>query len=208
MANFKKATFSEERYRHHREFLMTWAKEIDDLRQRLEAEGLPNNREFIEKITADEMALDVFIKAEFNDYLKRVGFVPKGERQRILENYNSLFFSVKPLVSAASSALQKGIILEADGTVNEKKLEEISREKATFIYDIPVMQEFYQLVCEAQTAINALKDFEEKNKLSTHFTLVLAAPCSEIVLPPRILTFEGDETAFQRNFGEFFPEKK
>ncbi len=207
MANFKKATFSEERYRHHREFLMTWAKKIDDLRARLEAEGLPNNREFIEKITADEMALDVFIKAEFQNYLKKIGFIPKGERQRVLENYNVLFYDLKPLVSAASSALQKGVVLEADGTINEKKLEEAAREEATFIYDVPVMQEFYQLVCEAQTAINALKAYEEANGLSTNFAITLTVPDSPITYPPRILSFKGNESDFQRDFGEFFPEK-
>lgn len=208
MANFKKATFSEERYRHHREFLMTWAKEIDDLRQRLEAEGLPNNREFIEKITADEMALDVFIKAEFNDYLKRVGFVPKGERQRILENYNVLFYDLKPLVSAASSALQKGVVLEADGTIDMKKLEASAREFATTVYDIPTMTEFYQLVCAAQKAISDLKAYEEANGLSTNFAITLTVPDSPIVYPPRILSFKGNETDFQRDFGVFFPEKK
>ena len=207
MSNFKKASFDEEKYRNHREFLMKWGEEISNLRDRLEQEGLPSDREFIEKITADEMALDQFIKEEFQNYLKKIGFIPKGERQRVLENYNVLFYDLKPLVSAASSALQKGIVLEQDGSIDEKRLEASAREFATTVYDIPVMQEFYQLVCEAQTAINALKDFEEKNKLSTNFTLVLAAPCSEIVLPPRILTFEGDETAFQRDFGAFFPEK-
>lgn len=204
---FKKATFDEQKYYQKKEELTKWGEKINELRERLSQEGLPSGKEFIERITANEMAFDKWIKDEYKAYIDRLGFVPQAERKRILENFNTLFFNVNPLVQNVLTARNKGIVLNPDGTVNEKKIEELSREAATTVYDTEAMQSFFEVVEKAQKAIEDVKKYEEKNGLSTNFTIALANP-NGILLPPRIITFNGGEEEFQRDYGSYFTEKK
>lgn len=204
---FKKATFDEQKYHQKKEELTKWAAKVNELRERLSQEGLPTDREFITKITDNEMEFDKWIKEEYKSYLDRLGFVPQAERKRILENFNTLFFDINPFVQAAMTAIDKGILLNPDGTVNEKKIEELAREAGTTVYDTEAMASFYEVVEKARKAIAEVREHEEKNGLSTHFTIALANP-NGILLPPRITTFKGGEEEFQRDYGNYFTEKK
>lgn len=204
---FKKATFDETKYYQRKKELKEWAGKVNELRERLSQEGLPSNEEFIMKITNDEMAFDSFIKEEYRNYLDRLGFVPNDERKRILENFNTLFFDINPFVQAAMTAIDKGIVLNPDGTVNEKKIEEMAREAGTTVYDTEAMASFYEVVERAKKAIEDVSSYEEKNGLSTNFTIALANPDGTL-LPPRIITFNGEEEEFQRDYGSYFTEKK
>lgn len=206
MTKFKKATFDETKYRNKKEELTKWAAKIDELRDKLAQEGLPATKEFIEKITADEMAFDRWIKEEYQGYLDRLGFVPATEKKRILENFNNLYFGINPLVQSAMAAINSGVVLNPDGTVNDKKIEELAREEGTTTYDAKAMEAYYAEVTKARGALNTLKKYEEAHNIKPGFTETILT--NGQLLPPRITTFKGDEEEFQRNYGVYFTVKE
>lgn len=161
----KKALFDEQKYRQELERLKNYAEKVEAMIEQLVAEGFPSDKAFIERITSDEMAFDSYIKEEYNAYLQRIGFVPAAEKKRILATYNELYWKLNPVVQAGMAALQSGIVLTDAAEPNEKKIEEIARERATKVYNVPALQKYFDVFSKASEAIAQLKQFEKDHGL-------------------------------------------
>lgn len=166
--SFKSTIFDERKYNQVKASMTEDADKMPAGIAALSAEGLPTDREFIEKITKTPLAFRDYIRS-LADEKVGTGFTPADEKARIYTIYNTLLNRINGDIQRMGKAISRGNLpLKDDGdtiTVDWEKIDQIAREQATYTINSEGMQSYYDEVVKLKKNIDHFRKFEEKNNL-------------------------------------------
>ena len=166
--DFLDVVFDEEKYLDEVRNLTNNAKRVEEAIIAIAVEGITVNLEFINDVSKDEGYFRDYITNLENEYLKAVSFIPKTEKIRVKQNFESLYEQLKPYATTISSSVNNGMPFKTEKgnvVVNYSKIEERAKELATSHTDVVAMEKYYNKIDAVNKAINDLRAYEVENEL-------------------------------------------
>lgn len=132
----------------------------------LREEGLPTDKESVEKLTSTPDALKNFLRESANNQIGK-GYVAPDERSRIYEVYSHLLARIQDRFELMRVSLpQVPLVFDGDSiTVDWDKLEKKAKAAATYEIDAEGLEAWWEKVAAVRQALDGLKEHEEKNGL-------------------------------------------
>lgn len=139
-----------------------------------------------------------YILKLYQDYIGKLGYIPKPEKNRIRDEYLKVAQETAPFISGMARAIADGCKLASDesGYVEADKDAMLEAAKPKFIRHIDTkrMSDYWQKVVEAAHTIKALKSFEVNNALPPSMNVTMCITdhvarqmiCGDIDLDPRL----------------------
>jgi len=166
--NFLDTIFDNDRYLDEVRELTNNAKRVEEAIIAITDEGIAVNLQFINDVSNDEGYFRDYITNLENEYLKRVKFIPKTEKIRVKQNFESLYEQLNPSITEIRRAISNGMPFETEKgkvVVDYSKMEEKAKELATSYTDVVSMEKYYNKIDAVNKAINNLRAFEIENEL-------------------------------------------
>jgi len=170
MTNLTDKGFSEIAYKLEKDKMLSAEPSIKKAVEALQEQNLPTDKATIEKIVKSETAFEAYINSLRDEFLNGK-YLPKEEKQRIYNSFAKLYNDLQGYVTGLSNALKvTPVKYTKEGIeVDNSRVEEIAKEKATFEIDLKRESEYYTLVMGAVEAIQKMQAFEAKNVLPDFF---------------------------------------
>ncbi len=161
--------FSEGDYRKLKNEAKESANKVLDGIAALKEEGLPTDKETIEKLTETPEALKNFLRDAANNQIGK-GYVAPEERSRIYEVYSHLLARIKKRFEPMRVSLPRvPLIFDGDSiTIDWDMLDKKAREATTHTIDAEGLEAWWQKVAAVKQAMDDLKQHEDEHKLP-HF---------------------------------------
>ena len=173
----------------------------------LEKYDLPRDVETLKKFGeyADPTKWKLYIMSLYSNYISKLGYVPKSERNRIREEYMTVAKETESFIIGMANAIAMGCVLAVDKSgyveVDEDATLEPRKKKYIRKIDTRRMSGYWGKIVAATTAVTTLKNFEECNGLAPSvYSTTLLDPISRRMI-------SGDENLDPRTFEKYMWRK-
>lgn len=165
---FDEEIFDEKVYTDTKQKYEDMAERLPDLLASLAAEGLPTDWSYLQLITDADNSFKRWIDEQYMKRVSSFDFLPMGERDRIIDQYDALFEKLKDDVAQLRRMRRERLpLFDADGTVmvDMDKVDELAKRKATTKLNSTKIQTYWEHVSRVVDAMAELRSFEDGNGL-------------------------------------------
>lgn len=165
---FDEEIFDEKVYTDTKQKYEDMAERLPDLLASLAAEGLPTDWSYLQLITDADNSFKDWINSQYMKRVSSFDFLPMGERDRIIDQYDALFDKLKDDVAQLRRMRRERLpLFDADGTimVDMDKVDELAKRKATTKLNATKIQAYWDAVNKVVDAMAELRSFEDGNGL-------------------------------------------